>query len=172
MNIRTFVLIVLLFCLIQPVSWAGDSGAPPETVSVNDKIISSLFKSLVKTYIAAVDFNKLKNSQISSLKAMEERKFKKRYDSVYRMIKKYPSIGEKFGLRENMNKQDAIALLKSFDKNKTCALVDSVPDEAIAGKFKSYLSRHQPDEEDPEGESLLERVNGFWINVREKAGIR
>ncbi|MDD5668630.1 MAG: hypothetical protein PHE58_01170 [Candidatus Omnitrophica bacterium] len=171
MNIRTLFFLILLLCLMRPVSWAGGEGTlPPETVSVNDKIISSLFKSLVKTYITAIDFNKLKNSQISALKVMEEKKFKKRYGSIFRMIKKYPSIGEKFGLRENMNRQDAIALIKSFDKSKMCALVDSVPDEAIAGKFKSYLSR-RPEVEDTEGESLLERVNGFWINVREKTGI-
>lgn len=138
-----------------------------EKVSLEDRLISSTFKTLAKTFVTAVDIKKLKKDNIAKLNKMDKEKFQKRYLKVYEVIKDLPfSLKVRYGVTRQMNKERAIKIVEALDKKKMYEIIDAVPDRVIANQFRQYLSEKK---QKIEKSNLLEQINKLWYKMTEKA---
>lgn len=130
-----------------------------------DNIIGSTFKSLAKAFVLGADFNKLKKDNIKTISKMSEEKFRKEYLKAYNIIKDYPPVVKKSGLKEDMTKNEAIKRIKALTKKEAYETIDSVPNSLIAGQFRLYLNQRKQEIRES---SLFVQVQQFWNKILEK----
>lgn len=160
MRIKIILLLILSLCFQSSIF-------AKEKASVPDRIIGSTFKTLAKAFVATTDINKLKKNYIDKLNKMDNEKFKKRYAKVYETLKDLPPhLKAKYGISENMTKEQAIKNIESFDnKKKMYKIIDSIPDTFIVYHFKQYLSKTK---QEIQKTNLVEQIKNFWNKMIEK----
>ncbi len=134
---------------------------------MQDNVIGSTFKTLAKGFVAAVDINKFKAENIAQLNKLRQDKYKRKYARAYVRIKELPpEIKEKYGIVENMPREQLIKEIESLDKKKIYEAIDGIPNDIIAREFKGYLAEKKQEA----GESnLVKQINDFWNMVLSKA---
>jgi hypothetical protein len=131
-----------------------------EKVSLQDKIIGSTFKTLARGFVAVVDINKFKRDSIKLINKKRPEKYKKEYAKVYEVLNELPpELKTKYGIVENMSKEQVIKNIESLDKKKAYVLIDSVPNAIIAKEFKKYLREKKQEVQES---NLVKEINKFW----------
>jgi shikimate dehydrogenase len=136
-----------------------------QNVTLEDKIIGTTFKNLAKAYIAMLDIKKFKESKIAELNRMDTAKFREHYAKTFGLIKECPLLNAKFGIDENLTRQEAVSKLNSLDKKEMYEIVDSIPDTVVTNQFKMYLDRQK---EEIKNKNLVEQINYIWDKVLNK----
>lgn len=144
---------------------AGLSCRNVHAQTFEDRLISSTFKTLAKTYINTADLNKLKNNTIASLKSLDSESFHQRYPYTLQMIKDAPVLEKQYGLRPDMSPQQAIAFLRPLDKKKIAALIDAVPDTVVADHVRAYLSQKAAG---MKSKSAVDQVKAVWLDIQDR----
>jgi len=130
-------------------------------------IIGSTFKALAKAFVVVVDLNKVKKSNIKKIQKMDNEKFKKRQAAIYDVLKDLPlELKEKYGIVEQMPKEQLVRIMNSLDKNKIYDMINDIPDYFIAYQFKKYIKEKG---KDIENSSIVAEVNKFWNSMIKKA---
>lgn len=139
-----------------------------QKANLEEKVIGSTFKSLAKTFVVVTDINKLKSQNIKKLEKMSEAKFKKQQVKVYPVLEELPlAIKEKYGVREGMDKAQAIKNIESLNKKKIYEIIDNVPDATITRLFKQELDKLK---EDIAKSDLAGQIRKFWDKIVQKSG--
>jgi len=116
-----------------------------DKISLQDRAISSTFKNLAKGYVAVVNMDKFKESNMLRINKLSPDSYKREYARVYEVIKELPpDLKIKYGISQEMPREQLIADIASFDKNKIYKLIDSIPDTIIVGEFKKQLNKKKP----------------------------
>jgi len=137
-----------------------------EKVSLQDKAIGSTFKTLAKGFVAIMDIDKFKKDNISKVNKLNPDKYKRKYAKVYEVIKELPpTLKIKYGINEDMPREQLIKDIESLDKKKTYELIDSIPNTFIAKEFKKYLNKQKQVIQES---NLVKEINGFWNKVLAK----
>ncbi|MBU1912038.1 MAG: hypothetical protein KKB22_00690 [Candidatus Omnitrophica bacterium] len=110
--------------------------------SPKDAIFAFIFKILAKAYVSTTDIEILKKENIDRINKMDEESFHWFYLDFYEHISKVSFININYGLNEDISKEGAVSKIKSLDKQKLYAIIDSLPNEIIIGEFKRYLSNN------------------------------
>jgi hypothetical protein len=161
-----FIALPLILMVIASCCYLSYLFAQEKTVTMEDKIISSTFKTLVKAYVATADLNKLKQKGIDKINKMEERKFKERYSEVYDALKDLPkNLKLEYKVTDHKSKSEAIEDIKSVDKTKIYKAIDAIPDTIIADNFRQYLAQKK---EELQKTNLAEQINRLWNKIIEK----
>jgi len=125
-------------------------------------VIAFTFRNIAKAYISVADMAKLKKDNIQALKSIDERTFRRRYAKVFKMINELPpEYQAKYGINPNMNKEQAIKRINSWDKKKLCLMIDDVPQDMIGKYFEEYVKNHK---ETGSKDSLLQ-IKDFWERI-------
>ena len=155
--LNKIILVLIINLSIQGFAFAQ------EKVRVEDRMIGSAFKALAKAFVMAVDIDRLKKDNADKLKKMNEAKFNKKYAAAFKVIKDLPpKLKADYGITESMTKERAIQNIESLDKKKVYEMIDSIPDEIIAGQFKQYLREKK---EEIEKSGIVEQINKFWNKI-------
>jgi len=158
------IIFAIVFILSPVVCFAQGNGSWDEVV------IGTSFKTLAKAFVATADIQKIKKANIEKLEGMDEAKFRQRYVEAYAIVKDLPGdIKKEYGVTETMSRHQAIENMQVLDKPRMYALIDSMPNEAIARQFRQYLSQRQGSDE---GRDLVTQVRSFWAKIKAKAGLR
>lgn len=110
--------------------------------SPKDAVFAFIFKILAKAYVSTMDIEALKKENIDSINKMDEESFHLFYLDFYEHISKVSFININYGLNEDISKEEAVSKIKSLDKQKLYAIIDSLPNEIIISEFKRYLSNN------------------------------
>ena len=154
---RQRIMLVLMMCFcFQGLSIAQ------EKVTVQDRIVGGTFKNMARAYIAATDIEKLKDKNIKRIRSMRKDWFEKQYAEVYLVIKDLPpQLREKYRVRPDMTKGQAIAIIRSRDKKQVYEIIDQVPDPMISQQFNAQFTH-----EDGQAKAgLMDRVRVIWAKV-------
>ena len=138
-----------------------------QNFNFEEKVIGSTFKSLARAFVAVTDINKLKASNLKKIKKMGEAKFRKQQAKAYPALKGLPVfLKDRYGVKEDMSKEQAIKNIESLDKQKIYEIIDNVPDATITRLFKQYLSdtRQEIMQSD-----AVEQVRKLWNKIIQKA---
>lgn len=158
---KTVILLVGIGLFLQRYACAQEN----QDARMEDKIIASTFKNIAKAYVEVSDIQQLKKNNIEKMEKMDEDRFRTRYAKYYEAIRALPpGIKGAYGINEEMNKQQVIEKIKSLNKNEICVLIDAVPDEIIAQRFKEYLIVKKKKLEAQES-TILEQVRNFWERI-------
>ncbi len=131
----------------------------PRKPSVSDKLIGSTFKTLAKTFVATVDIEKLKKNNIEKLNKKDEAKFRKQYVKIYKVVKDCPSLAKRYGLSENLTKEQAIEKINSLKKKDMYTALDLMPDTVIADQFRQYL---QEKKQEIQHSNVAGQIKQLW----------
>lgn len=137
-----------------------------EKVSLQEEIIGSTFKTLAKGYVSVMDVDKFKNDSIEQINKSSPDKYKRKYAKVYELIKELPfNLKIKYGITENMPKEQLIKDIELLDKQKIYEAIDLVPNTIIAQEFKRYLNKQKQGVQES---NLVKEINEFWNKVLAK----
>jgi uncharacterized membrane protein YccC len=154
--LRLTVFIVVLLGLCHRIAGAQ---------TVQDRLISSTFKTLAKTYIATTDFNTLKKNTIARLEQLDTDSFHEKYPRVLQIINDAPALQKQFGLRSDMSVERAISVIKSLDKKKVSAMIDAVPDQVVARRVAEDISSAS---QSVNSKNVLDQVTAVWRNLQDR----
>ncbi len=158
----TFLLGLSLF--IPNIAFAENQPA------LQDRIISSTFKSLAKAFVAVADIDKIKRDGIAKVNKMSDEKFRKKYSKVYGVIKDLPAgLKASYGITPEMTRDQAIKNMHSLDKQKIYAVIDLIPDSFIADQFRRYLAEKK---EEMQKSNLIQQINRIWSRIIQKISPR
>lgn len=161
-----FISAVWVFLLIAGLCSAGSVFAGQKARTLEDKIISSTFKTLVKAYVATADLDKLKQDGINKINKMDNDKFNRRYANIYNKVRDLPdNLKTEYKVTEHKRRKEAIEDIKSLHKQKIYKAIDSIPDKIIADNFRQYLSEKR---EELQKSNLAEQVNKIWNKIIQK----
>jgi len=110
--------------------------------SPKDAVFAFIFKILAKAYVSTTDIEVLKKEKIDRINKMDEESFHWFYLDFYEHISKSSFININYELNEDISKEEAVSKIKSLDKQKLYAIIDSLPNEIIISEFKRYLSKN------------------------------
>lgn len=96
---------------------------------------------------------------------MPEEKLKAKYAKVYDTLKECPILAVDYGITQNLSREDIIKKIGLLDKKQMQKIVDSVPDEFIAGQFKQYISEKGRQMHN----DLSGQIKQLWSKITEKA---
>jgi uncharacterized protein YdbL (DUF1318 family) len=137
-----------------------------EKLSLQDNAIGSTFKTLAKGYVAVMDVDKFKKDAVAKINKVQPDKFKRKYAKIYESIKELPpKLKNKYGIVEDMPKEQLIRDVESLDKKKIYEFIDSVPNNIIVKEFKGYLNENKQGAKDS---NLIKDINEFWNKVLAK----
>jgi hypothetical protein len=131
--------------------------------TVQDRLISSTFKALAKTYISTSDFNKLKENTLQCLAQIDTESFHQKYPRTLQLINDSPALTKQFGLRSDMSVAQARAFIKSLDKKKVSALIDAVPDQVVSRHVMEDISRAS---KSVNSKNIMDQVSAVWGNLQ------
>jgi hypothetical protein len=148
-------ILVLSLCF-QGLALAADQ------VTVQERFVGGTFKTMAKAYIATADIRQLKDKNIKRIENMREDWFNKKYAEAYKVIQDLPSkIRTRYGIKANMTKAQAIAVIRSLDKKQIYEIIDQVPDPMISEQFNAQFSHKSGDTKD----NLTDRIGKIWAKV-------
>jgi len=138
-----------------------------EKVSLQDKAIGSTFKTLAKGFVVVMNIDQFKKDNITQLNKLRPDKYRKKYAKVYEAIKELPpNLKVKYGIMEDMPREQLIKEIESLDKKKMYEAIDSVPNTIIAKEFKRYLNEKRQGIQES---NSVKQINEFWNKVLAKA---
>ncbi len=106
---------------------------------------------------------------MKKIEVLDNQKFSRKYDRVYRAIQQYPRLTAQYGLKEHMSKEEFIREIGSWDAKKMFSFVDAVPDTAVLAETKRYLSRNDSDQRHAD---YIDRICRIWDDVLGRAGMK
>ncbi|MFA6384904.1 MAG: hypothetical protein WCY10_06010 [Candidatus Omnitrophota bacterium] len=143
--------------------WPASHRACAQTVQ--DRLVSSTFKTLAKTYITTADFKVLRDNTVKRLQQLDTNSFHQLYPRVLRIVDDAPVLKKELGLRSDMTVSQAIAFVKSLDKKKSCAVVDMIPDRVVAYHVGQFMA----EKTDPaNSKNIAARVAAVWQHIQKK----
>jgi hypothetical protein len=134
------------------------------SVSTEDLIVGSTFKTLAKLFISSQNKDRL----IDSLTRMDEQKFQRRYTRVYAVIKDSTAILNRYGFKQDTTKTNIISKIKTMDKKEMLAVIDSISDTAITRQFRLYLLERK---QTLENSNSVEQMVGMWNRLIKNMGL-
>ena len=156
----TFIMILMLAANLQSPVLALDK------VSLQDRVIGSTFKALARRFVAVLDFDKFKKDNINRINNIPSDKFKIKYAQVYETLKDLPpELKTKYGITENMSKEQVIKDIELSDKKSIYESINAVPDTFIVKEFKKYLNQKK---QDTRKADLVKEINVFWNKILAK----
>jgi len=159
-----FILVFVLLCRGGVYAQPKPAVRADAAISMQDKLISSTFKTLSKAYINSTDFDLLKKNTIERLESLDTEDFQQRYPRLLRLADDAPVLGKRYGISSSMSVKDAAVLVKSLDKKKACLIIDAVPDNVMADHVREYIS-----ERSAAGTGgVVERVNAVWDDIKKR----
>jgi len=143
-----------VFCQAAPL--AGN-------LSASDKLVAVSFKAMAKAFLAVSDVNKLKKDSIARVEKMNEGKFRKKYSRAYPILRTLPAaLKKEYAVSEDMDKAQAIANLRSLNKDRAYQLIDQVPDQTVVMAFKEYGRRSAAAKNN---EDISVRIRWVWNKI-------
>ncbi|MFA5089939.1 MAG: hypothetical protein WC510_02745 [Candidatus Omnitrophota bacterium] len=169
-TIRFLICFMFFFCGILTL---GNISVLPAAEEKNggleEKVIAGTFKSLAKAFLLGVDMEKIKKDNIAVLNKMDDEKFLRRYAKIYSVIKDCPFIVRRYGIREDMTREEAIYKIRDLNKKEAYKIIDSIPDRVIALEFRKYLSEKR---RQIGSSSLVAQINAAWAKFTRAVGVR
>jgi len=138
--------------------FSAGTAACQESVTGADAVIAVSFKTLAKALVAQDGIQRL----TSRIETMDDAEFSVRYKEAYGMLASVPGLQSSYGLKKELSRKEMLAVLKSWDGRKVCALIDSVPDAQVSAKFNEYLAYAQ---ERGAGSDPFKQVQILWGRV-------
>jgi len=149
---RVIVLILILFQIFGVSCSFADDFNPENLVAVS-------LKALAKGFVLTMDVTKVKAKEIKKISGMSNDKFHKQYQRVYAVLKGVPpQMRTKYGLAENITKQEAVENIEHLQKKDMMKFIDSVPDKLIVKEVNDYFSRTAQ----KVGHNPIKLVNDLW----------
>lgn len=152
------------FSLGQSKPSAGKQSAGQ--VSISDSLIGATFKGLAKAFVATADIEKLKKANIEKLEKKDEARFRKQYLKIYDVAKDCPALSKRYGLNEDLSKEQAIDEIKAIKKEDMYAALDLMPDSVIANQFRIYLKGQK---QKMEKSNLVKQIEQLWNKMTSRA---
>lgn len=140
----------------------GASSGSQEKTGFNDTVIASTVKLTAKTYVLTTDIEKLKRKHIGQINSMDDETFSVMYANTLGVMCESPRVKAKFGVPDDMGREDAIKLIQGLDKNKLCGMIDAIPDSVIAARFKRFMARRM---DAMKGMDLTKRIQYAWSSL-------
>ena len=138
-----------------------------KTLKFEDKLVGSTFKLLAKTFIAVVNIEKLKKFNLKKINKMDAEKFKSKYAKTYPFLKELPEdIKVRYGVTENMSKEQAVKNTMAMNKKEMYAIVDAIPDKVIYNSFIRYLEERKRDIQE---QDIIKEIKHMWNEIQKKA---
>jgi len=110
-----------------------------------------------------MDIDKFKKDNIGQINKLRPDKYKKKYAKIYDVIKELPpGLKAKYGIIEDMPREQVIKNIESLDKKKVYELIDSVPDAFIAREFKNSLKEKKRQAQE---NNFIKEINEFWKKI-------
>jgi hypothetical protein len=106
--------------------------------TVTTRIVGSLFRTTARTYIATSNIEELKNHAIDKINSMDDVSFHALYIDFYEDIYDYNSLIINYDLDEDINKNEAIGIIRSMDKKKLYDIIDDTPDHIIVRVLEKH----------------------------------
>ncbi len=149
--------VILSILLILPtISFAS------QTPTLKEFLVAGSIKNLAKVFIHACNLSNLKIKHIKSLTKLDDAKFRKRYDSAYKIIKDVPlELRLKYGLREDLTKQEAIQLVERVTKEDLLYIVNAVPNDMIVKNIRSHSK-------DIPNQNMDSQINATWGRIMQR----
>ena len=117
--------------------------------------------------MVVIDLNKIKLKNSEKIRKMDNEKFKKRQAKIYEVLKELPSdLKNKYGIVEQMPKEQVIKIIDSLEKNKIYLMIDEIPNNFIADQFRKYLKEKG---KELGNSSLVVEINKIWNSMIKKA---
>ena len=160
---------VIILSAMLLVLAAGRNALPwgsADEASLLDNIIASSFKTLAKTFVFAMDVNKVKKNNLKKLKKMDEEKFSRQYAKVYNTLKDYPSFVNSYGLRQGLTRVEAIEKIRRLDKKKMYEMANAIPNQLIVSQFRAYMLTKK---EGLQKSDIPGQIKRFWNKMVSKA---
>ncbi len=168
-SMKAFCLFLAVFVcsgfISSPAFARVDDASGAQNISFSDRVIGSTFKMLAKTFILAVDLEKLKKHNIAKLRAMDEQKFGRKYLPVYAVITQCPAFQARYGLGREISREQLIKKITALNKQGCFWIIDSIPDDVIASQFREYLAEKK---QEIKGNNLLEQIQQVWNKIMRK----
>ncbi len=129
-------------------------------------LIGQAVKIFAKSYIAMVDIEKVKKTNIARLEKMDDQEFRNKYTAIYGDMKGLPQdVKSAYGIDEKMDRTTAIKKIRGAGKKDLYTIIDGIPDTFIAKHFDSYLAERGPDQKKT---SPMQDIVPFWTGIRKK----
>lgn len=153
---KTLVLFLILAC--------GFSGAgfAQEKASFDEKVIGMAFRAVMRVYVVTCDIEGLKRNNINKVKEMSEEAFAAKRDRVYDLAKDLPvPLKSEYAITPDITRDQVIKDITMLDKKRAYALVDALPDSALARMFKRARGRNAV----ASGGDASKHADAFWEGV-------
>jgi hypothetical protein len=133
--------------------------------TVQDRLISSTFKTLAKTYISTTDFNSLKKNTLARLTQLDTEAFHQKYPRTLQVISDSPALKKQFGLNPGMSVGQAMLFIRSLDKKKVSAMIDAVPDQVVARHVMEDMASAT---KSVNSKNIGDQVAAVWSNLQDR----
>jgi hypothetical protein len=137
-----------------------------KTKEFKEFIVGTAVKLFAKGYVAATDIDKIKETNITKLRKMDDQEFVNKYKAIYSDMKGLPQdVKTAYGIDEKMDRFTAITKIQSAGKKDLYTIIDSIPDAFIAKHFDSYIGEKGFDmNKFPSKREIM----SFWNDIRRK----
>lgn len=135
------VILTLLFLSLAANGFAKEAVAVKHRETLKEKLIGNFVKTFAKTYVATHNLEKFKEKNIKKLRKMDEAKFQRVYNRIYKeMMADLPqSLKDMWGVSQEMTREKAIERIKSFtNKKQIYKMINAIPNKMIAQHFKKH----------------------------------
>jgi hypothetical protein len=133
--------------------------------TVQERLISSTFKTLAKTYISAADFSALKKNTLARLEPLDNDSFHEKYPRALKLIDDAPALRKQFGLHSDMSVEQAIVFIRSLDKKKVFNVIDAIPDQAVARHVAQDFSSAT---QSVNSKNVADQVAAVWRDLQDR----
>jgi hypothetical protein len=160
-SLKLFLLWVMVAVMAGPACAAGAPGTEEKT-GFGDRVISSSIKLMAKTYVMTTDLEKLKRKHITQMRQMDDEEFYVRYANTLGVIDESAPLRKICGIGGNLDRAGWEKLVAGLDKNKLYKMIDAVPDEVIAARFRRFMARRM---EAMKNMDLTKRIQYAWNSL-------
>ncbi len=158
MTAKTFIMTV--FCISSLLLPAG-----VRAQTLQERLISSTFKTLAKTYVSASDMEKLKKNTLESMAGLDTGEFRAKYPRTLQLIGESPALAKQFGLRPDMSVEQARSFVRSMNKKKACMVIDAAADGAVARHVLEDISRRA---KAAGSNNIADQVSAVWRALQDR----
>ena len=155
----------ILVCLALIFSVVFSTGAYAQgNPTLTETVIGMTFRTVMRVFIMASNIDKLRNNNIAKVKAMDEDAFIAKRDRVYDLVKDLPdNIKKDYAISGRMTREEVVKAIAKLDKRRLQAIIDALPDKALARMFRKARGRKavtsSPDEANSFWEGMADRIS-------------
>jgi len=125
-----------------------------------EHIVGMTFRGLAKTFVFALNLEKLKEKGVEKLSKMNDAKFKKKYDAIASFLNELPDeMKDRYGIGSQMTRERVVQNIRSLTKEDMFEMIDAVPDRVISNIFMDQLKK---DKEGAKQGNLAQQIKGAW----------